>query len=84
MYEHDDKEGEERLIPARKPLFMLNNLFKVAVHLKGRIQALTAQMGNKASLRQSIDPSRASRDKNQYSNVSIQSLAGLFDTIDRR
>lgn len=41
MFEHDGKEGEERIIPAKKHLFLLNNLFNLAVHLRGRIVSLT-------------------------------------------
>ena len=45
MFEHDEKEGEERIIPAKKHLFMLNNLFNIAVHLRGRIVSLTEMSG---------------------------------------
>ncbi len=42
MFEHDAQEGVDRIIPAKKHLFMLNNLFNLAVHLRGRINTLSA------------------------------------------
>jgi hypothetical protein len=45
MFEHDGKEGEDRITAAKKHLFMLNNLFNVAVHLRGRISSLSDSGG---------------------------------------
>lgn len=55
MFEHDEKEGEERITPAKKHLFMLNNLFNIAVHLRGRILSLTESAGSTDSIRRSMD-----------------------------
>jgi hypothetical protein len=37
MFESDEKEGDEQLLPAKKHLFLLNNLYNVSVHLASRL-----------------------------------------------
>ena len=37
MFESDEKEGDEQLLPAKKHLFLLNNLYNVSVHLSSRL-----------------------------------------------
>jgi hypothetical protein len=42
MFQGAEKEGEERIIPAKKHLFMLNNLFNISLHLRGRLAFLNS------------------------------------------
>ena len=77
MYEHGEKEGEERIIPAKKHLFMLNNLFNVLVHLRGRVSALadlnTGGNESRRSMEKVIIPSHRPVDANNTNNTCLQS-----------
>ena len=50
MFENDEKDGDDRILPAKKHLFLLNNLYNIAIHLVGRIAAMLEEE-NKSSLR---------------------------------